>query len=229
MGVRAKTMVVDRRTTLRWIAAAVASGHLAACGESAEGFAWFEPQPLTGKGYGGDPNMLEPSVPWGLTLTTKELVATKALVDLILPAEGNWPSASDAGTPAFIDEWVSAPYPDQQKDRALILPGLAWIDAEATKRSGKEFVLAGAEVQKAIADEIAFKDRVAPGLEKQGAFFARMRALTLGAYFTSPKGWEEIGYPGNKPGTGAYAGPTPEAIDHMRGLVEGMGLTFTPP
>src|SRR6185503_1140503 len=122
---------VDRRTTLRWIAAAVASGQLAACGEKFGNDDWLAPPALTGPGYGKDPNLLEPAVPWPLTMTRIELEATAGLVDLILPADGGAPSASQVGVPAFINEWVSAPYPDQQKQRGLIIPGLAWLDREA--------------------------------------------------------------------------------------------------
>ena len=39
----------------------------------------------------------------------------------------------------FIDEWISAPYPQQRGDREIVLPGLKWIEAEAQKRFGKAF------------------------------------------------------------------------------------------
>ena len=38
-------------------------------------------------------------------------------------ASGSAPSASSLGVPDFVDEWVSAPYPDQVKDRPIILDG----------------------------------------------------------------------------------------------------------
>ena len=31
----------------------------------------------------------------------------------------------------FVDEWVSAPYPRQQRDRELMLGGLKWLDEQA--------------------------------------------------------------------------------------------------
>ena len=222
-------IAVDRRTTLLWLATAMAAAApLAACGESKSGFVWPVPQPITGKGYGKDPTLLEPTVPWPLTLTRAELVACGALCDLILPAEPNAPSASAVGVPAFINEWVSAPYPDQQQHRGVIVPGLAWLDDEAKKRAGAEFAHISPANQKAIADDIAFKDKVKPGMEKPAAFFARMRALTMGAYYTTPEGWRQIGYPGNHPGSGPYPGPTPEALDHIKGVIEKMGLKFAP-
>jgi hypothetical protein len=221
---------VDRRTTLRWLAAMTAAGQLAACGEKFGSLAWPEPAPIKGApGYGKDPDLNAAKVPWPLTMTKQELATAAALADLILPAEGDAPSASQVGVHAFVDEWVSAPYPDQQKQRALILPGLAWLDAQATTRGGQRFDRVTPEVQRAIADEIAFKDKVKPGLEKPAEFFTRMRALTLGAYYTTPEGWKQIGYPGNNPVIGPYPGPTPEAIEHIRGVLDGMGLKLAFP
>ena len=216
---------LSRRATLRWFAAVMAAAPLAACGESPSGFNWATPEPLTGPGYGGDPNMLEPSVPWPLTLTRQELIATTALVDLILPADGTASAASDVGVPAFIDEWVSAPYATQQRDRALIVPGLAWLDAESMARNnGTMFASASAEAKAAILDDIAWKDRVKPGLEEPARFFARIRSLSMGAWFTSAEGWDYLGYLGNTPITGDYPGPTPEALAHLEGVLTSMGL-----
>lgn len=216
---------IDRRATLRWFAAVMAAAPLAACGESGSTFSWTPPTPLEGPGYGVDPDLLEPSVPWPLTLTRAELAATTALVDLILPADGTASAASAVGVPAFIDEWVSAPYPRQQSDRGLIVPGLAWLDSEsAARNNGAVFASAGANAQKAILDDIAWRDRVKPGLEKAAEFFGRMRSLTMGAYFTSADGWEYLGYLGNTPANGDYAGPTPEALAHLQGVLASMGL-----
>src|SRR5690606_36098756 len=50
-------VMIDRRATLRWMSAAMATVPLAACGESPSGLGWAEPKPLTGPGYGRDPNM----------------------------------------------------------------------------------------------------------------------------------------------------------------------------
>jgi hypothetical protein len=218
--------IVDRRTTLRWLFAGLAAGQLAACGELGGEFSWSPPEALTGKGYGTDPDLLDPKTPWPLTLTAAELKTVGALVDLILPADGDWPSASAAGVPLFIDEWVSAPYPSQQEQRGLILPGLAWLDNEARKGGEPSFAEASLEVRRGILDRVAFKDRIPPELETAGRFFSRMRALTIGAYYTTAEGWKEIGYPGNRPASGPYEGPSSEAMSHLRSAVEAMGLTL---
>jgi hypothetical protein len=216
---------VDRRTTLRWFAV-FAAAPLAACGETARSAMWGGLKPISAPTIGRDPNMLKPTVPWPLTMTRAERLACAALSDLILPAEAGASSASQAGVPAFIDEWISAPYETQQAHRDLIVPGLAWLDEEAKRRGGSTFAASTPAVQASIADDIAYAGKIKPGMEKPAAFFARMRSLTLGAYYTTPEGWKQIGYVGNRPYTGPYKGPTPEAMADIKRRVEAMGLTF---
>ena len=226
---RPALIAVDRRVTLKWLMGAMAAGQLAACGDGAKGLSWPELEAIKAAGVGKDPDFSNLAVPWPLTMTAAQLEMTAELVDLILPGEGDIPAPSKVGVPAFINEWVSAPYPDQHKDRVLIINGLAWLDEESKVRNGVPFVRAEARAQAAILDDIAFKDRVKPGLEKPAEFFGRMRSLTLGAFYTTREGWADIGYMGNTPGTGDYAGPTPEAAAHIKGVIEGMGLTYTAP
>ena len=222
-------ITIDRRITLKWLMGAMAVGQLAACGDGAKGLSWPELEAIKATGIGVDPDLINPVVPWPLTMTVAELAITAELVDLILPAEGDLPAASKVGVPAFINEWVSAPYPDQHKDRVLVINGLAWLDQESKVRNGVGFTQADSGAQKKLLDDIAFKDKVKAGLEKPAEFFGRIRSLTLGAYYTTSEGWAEIGYMGNTPGTGDYAGPTPEALAHIKGVIEGMGLTYTAP
>lgn len=222
-------IMIDRRVTLKWLMGAMAAGQLAACGDGAKGVTWAEMEAIKAKGYGTDPDFNNTTAPWPLTMTEAELVAASSLADVILPAEGDYPAPSKLGVPAFINEWVSAPYPDQHKDRVLIINGLAWLDQESRTRSGAIFASADPAAQKTLLDEIAFKDKVKPGLEKPAEFFNRFRSLTLGAYYTTTEGWAEIGYIGNQPGTGDYPGPTPEAAAHIKGVIEGMGLKYTAP
>jgi len=222
-------VMIDRRVTLKWLMGAMAAGQLAACGDAAKGVTWAEMEAIKAKGYGTDPDFNNTAAPWPLTMTQAELVAASGLADIILPAEGDYLAPSKLGVPAFINEWVSAPYPDQHKDRVLIINGLAWLDQESRTRFGAIFASAEAAAQKTLLDEIAFKDKVKPGLEKSAEFFNRFRSLTLGAYYTTPEGWTEIGYIGNQPGTGDYPGPTPEAAAHIKGVIEGMGMKYTAP
>jgi hypothetical protein len=221
---------VDRRITLKWLVGALAVGQLAACGDGAKGTSWPEVAAIKAKGYGKDPDFSKAVAPWPMTLSRAQLLTVATVADLILPAQGTTPAPSKVGVPAFINEWVSAPYESQAKDRALIIPGLAWLDSQSKARNnGAKFANAGEAKQKLILDDIAWKDRVKPGMEKPAEFFKRIRALTLGAFYTTQEGWKDIGYMGATPTEGPYPGPTPEALAHMKQLVESMGLKFTPP
>ena len=54
-------------------------------------------------------------------------------------------------------------------------------------------------------------------------FFERMRNLTLGGYFTSPEGKEDLGYMGNVAIVGDYPGPTQEAQQHLDKVIANFG------
>lgn len=221
-----QSVAIDRRTTLAWLTAALSALPESARGTGLEGTQWpsVALKPVTARGYGVDPDLSDPKVPWPLTLTEVELKAATALCDTILPADGTASAASAVGVPAFIDEWVSAPYPQQQIDRKLIVAGLAWIDAESVRRSTKPFAASTSEQRAAICDDIAFKARVRPGYEQPAKFFALLRQLTLGAYYATAEGWQQIGYMGNTPGQGPYPGPTPEALAHLDTVIASLGL-----
>jgi len=190
--------VIDRRTTLQWMLAVSASLPLAR-----PAAAPLTPGPaVAGTGYGSDPDLTHiyrPGEVWPLTLTPAQRRTAATLCDLILPAAGSTPSATAAGVVDFLDEWVSAPYPRQRTDRDVIIAGLAWMDAEAGRRFGRDFAgLEGAE-QRAICDDICYLPRARPELAEPARFFARYRDLTAGAYYSTAAGRQDLGYVGNVP------------------------------
>jgi len=217
-------MEISRRVTLAWVAAAAASPWTVAVVEPAQAQQmgqkiglWkdVDVTPVTAPGYGQDPNLVKPAVPWPLTLTQDQRAVLRIAADLILPADSHSPSAGSLPIDAFIDEWVSAPYDQQRRDRIIILSGLAWLDAESTARFSHRFAQASDSERRAIFDQIAFRARVQPGYERPAFFFARLRGLVMGGFYSLPEGMKDIGYIGNAPMTGAYPGPTPEALAHL--------------
>ena len=213
-------MEVSRRVTLAWITAAAASPWTVAAIEPAEAQQiglWKEVDvtPVTVAGYGSDPNLTKPTVPWPLTLNQDQRAQLRTIADLILPADAHSPSAGSLPIDAFIDEWVSAPYDLQRRDRVIILSGLAWLDAESTARFGHSFAQASDTERRAIFDSIAYRAKVQPGYERPAFFFARLRGLVMGGFYSLPEGMKDIGYVGNAPMTGAYPGPTADAIAHL--------------
>ena len=224
------SMEVSRRVTLAWVAAASASPWAVAQTEPAQAQTvaglWQEVSlaPITGPGYGQDPNLTKPSVPWPLTLTPEQRAQLRIAAGLILPADAHSPSGATLHLDAFVDEWVSAPYLQQQRDRVMILSGLVWLDAESTARFGKTFVQADDTQRRAIFDSIAFKAKVQPGYERPAQFFARLRGLLMGGFYSLPEGMKDIGYMGNAPMTGEYPGPTPEAMAHLGAALAKLGI-----
>jgi hypothetical protein len=164
------------------------------------------------RGIGTDPNLLKKEIPWPRILSDAEKKSVTTLADLLLPADDLGPAASAVGVPDFIDEWVSAPYAEQQEDRETLQKGLAWLDAESKKRHGKIFAEVARDQQTALLDEI-----VKEGSEARKAafaFFTTFRELASGGYFSTPEGWSAIGYVGNKP-IAEFPGPPPEVLKHL--------------
>ena len=164
------------------------------------------------RGIGTDPNLLKKEIPWPRVLTPEEKRTVASLADLIIPADEHGPTASALGVPDFIDEWVSAPYEQQEQDLKVIRAGLAWIDGEARKRFGKAFADAAPEQQTALLDDIVKEGTDA---RKQAFdFFTLFRDRAAGGYYSTPEGWKAIGYVGNVP-MPEFPGPPPEVLKHL--------------
>lgn len=174
---------VDRRTTLKWFAAALA--YSAHHGKSLAGT--FMPSP---KGYGTDPDLNHVApLQWDKVMSRHELTQTALLADLFLPAASGSPAASALGIHDFVDEWISAPYPEQQSDRGIVQSGLVWVDKDSTRRYGKDFT--------AISDAQRIELMIEMAGMSDFLFFKRLRNLVVAAYFSSDAGFKDIGYSGN--------------------------------
>jgi hypothetical protein len=214
---------LPRRTVLKWFAAIAAGSSLPGfdTGSGAVAAEAPAPSPSVGapaaKGYGTDPLLSKfyaPGDVWPLTLSPEERKIATALADLILPADHLGPAASEVRTPDYIDEWISAPYPVQQKDREIILPGITWLGEESRKRFGKEFADLGDEQKHAIADDICWPADAKPEFKKAAVFFVKFRALAASAYYGTEAGWKAIGYVGNVP-LASFDGPPKEVLERL--------------
>src|SRR5690606_33685763 len=156
--------------------------------------------------------MTPPETPWPLTLTPAQLSLLSLLSDIIVPVEGQSPSASAVQVPTVVDEWVSAPYPDQQRDRLTILSALAWLDDEAALRLSRPFLPLARPQTRAIVDDIAYDNPQTPRLcQRIAGAFSRLRNQVLASTFSTPEGMRNSGSLGTVAIAGAYPGPTPEA------------------
>ena len=208
---------MDRRTTIKWVLAASASWSLLRARSGlAEEAAPAEPL-LALKGYGTDPDLLKtyhPGEVWPLTLTPPQRQLAGVLSDLIIPADEHSGSASSVGVVDFLDEWVSAPYPDSRRDRPLVLGGFLWLDAEAARRFGKGFVALDSGQQTGICDDICEAARAAPPHREAARFFARYRDLTAAGFYSTPVGRKDLGYIGNVP-LKSFDGPPPDLLTKL--------------
>jgi hypothetical protein len=193
---------LDRRTSIKWVLSAAAAWPLARARTGRAGS-------LLPQGYGTDPNLAvnyKPGEVWPLTWTAPQRRLAGILSDIIIPADDRSPSASAAGVVDFIDEWVSAPYPDFQRDRGVVLGGFAGLDAEAERRFGKGFSELATAAQHGICDDICDETRAGTALREPAHFFALYRDLTAGAFYSTPVGRKDLNYIGNAP-LASFDGP----------------------
>ncbi|MGH8186639.1 MAG: gluconate 2-dehydrogenase subunit 3 family protein, partial [Steroidobacteraceae bacterium] len=171
-------MKVDRRTAMKWVLAASA-----ALKAPAVSFDVVAAEAV--RGYGKDPDLLKVYAAgdlWPLTFTPEQRAAATALCDLIIPADAESPAASAVGVVDFIDEWISAPYPEHTNDRQLIVDGLQRLDRESQRYFNAVFAkLSDAQLTTIAA---AISEPSSPA----GPFFSRYRALTAGGFYTTPVG-----------------------------------------
>jgi hypothetical protein len=203
--------VTDRRTTIKWMLAAAAAMPVWNHEALSDDLTAYQPVP---KGYGTDPHLgkiYQPGDAWPLTLNAAQRRTATTLCNISLPADGRSPSAASVGVVDFIDEWVSAPYPRQLKDKPVLLEGLAWMDAEALLRFEKYFGELDEARQHAICDDICYEPNAQPKFARAAQFFSRFRDLTVGGYYSTPAGRQELGYIGNVP-LSKFDPPPPELL-----------------
>lgn len=124
-----------------------------------------------------------------------EMATITVLADIIIPKDGKSGSASDAKVPDFI-EFIVKDIPSHQTP---MRGGLKWLDIQCLSRFGKTFKDASAEQQIDMVDDIAYPNKVKPGMAQGVAFFNKMRDLTASGFFTSEMGVKDVEYLGNTP------------------------------
>lgn len=219
--------MVDRRTTLAWFGAVGFAVPAAARAQALDGRPEDRPATLAKSvpGYGADPELVKPKpAPWPRIMTKAQLQTTALLCDFILPASGDAPSASAVGVPDFIDEWISAPYPQQVSDRPIILSGLSGVEGDSRRRFGKgAFESAPADRMTLFSGLPMRPLEKAEPVQAPHVFFRKFRSLVIGAYYTTPQGFKDIGYIGNKVLL-AFPGPSPEVKAELDRRLAKLGL-----
>jgi hypothetical protein len=124
----------------------------------------------------------------------------EVLCDLILPADDRSVSATKAGVPEFMDDWLDFRKREDGDDMlaSQILGGLAWLDRESNRKFGKDFAAAAPAEQKQLLNRIAWPEKAAPEDHRWVTFFNRFRDLTVSGFFSSEAGIADLPYLGNK-------------------------------
>ena len=136
-----------------------------------------------------------------------ELATIATLCDIILPASGDYPSATDVNVPDFV-EFIAKDLPSHQLP---LRGGIMWIDSYSRSRFDQEFVELSNDQQISIVDQIAYPEPKDPSLLPGVKFFDRVRNLVLTGYYTSKEGITALGYKGNVPNV--WDGVPQEVLD----------------
>ncbi len=200
-------IVIARREAVKMVMAGVAAAPLLGCASD------VQPAEEPGRSM-TDPDLLNPVVPWDAILTGGEMKTVTALCDVILPEDDVSPSASAVGVPEFMNQWVSAPYPDQKRDLQTVRGGLVWLNTESDKRYGTAFHMLEEGQQFAICEDIHHQPDAKPEFRQAAAFFNRFRWLTLCGFYTTEAGRKDVGYIGNVP-LAHFPGATDEQLAYL--------------
>jgi hypothetical protein len=205
---------LSRRNALKWLAGTVAApAALAAAPNETEP----APPSYPTRFSLHDPDFSKPGRgPWELLLTEEELAVITPLADIILPKDENGPAASEVGVPAFINDWISAPYDEQRDARETIRGGIAWLNTESFRRHGQGVAGLSKDQQTQLLNDIS-SPKVKPEFKIGARFFKEFRQLCLGGYYTHSATWKGLGYIGNVSMGGPYPG-VPEEVIKQFGL-----------
>ena len=156
-----------------------------------------EDSQLEGEGYGRTPEEIirDEKLNSVEYFNEAELSMLAVLCDLILPADGSFGSATDAGVPEFIEFIVK----DIPRHQLPLRGGMMWLNHRANVQFELEFTACSMGQQKSLLDEIAYPEDADEDVGQGVLFFDLMRNLVLTGYYTTKMGIESLGYKGNTP------------------------------
>jgi Gluconate 2-dehydrogenase subunit 3 len=144
-------------------------------------------------------------------LDDHEWQAVRILSDWIIPADERSGSATDAGVPEFVDDWL-----DFKRGETLdkVRGGLTWLDLECNRQFHHDFADCTKDQQKRMLDRIAYPKEATPEDAAGVTFFNEMRNLAVSGFFSSKMGVEDLPYLGNKMLT-EWNGCPPEVLEKL--------------
>jgi len=209
---------MERRDALKAIAAAtglpILANTLAAQAPAAPRQAAAAPAHGGPRGTPTDPDLLHPKANWPRKLSAHELATLAVLCDTIIPADAKSPAASAVGVPAYINEYVSAPYDGQMRDLIRVRGGLAWLNTESVGRFGRPFNRLNADERTRICDDICYLPNAKPEFHAAARFFDLVRDLTATGFYTTDAGMRDLQYIGNV-ALPRFTDPPPEVLKQL--------------
>jgi hypothetical protein len=127
--------------------------------------------------------------------TEAEFKKLNTLVDIIMPAGEDSPSATELKVPEFIEFMMK----DQPGNQTPMRGGLMWLDFEADELFGKPFNELSKDQVIQIVELVAWPDKAAPEYAGAVRWFNMLRNLTCSGYFSTQAGWKYMDYRGNTP------------------------------
>ena len=127
-------------------------------------------------------------------LNDHECKTISILSDLLIPADERSGSATQAGVPKFIDDWL-----DLKREPLLaeIRGGLTWLDIECNRLFNHDFAECSETEQTQILDRVAYPAKAAPQDTSAVTFFNQLRDLVVSGFFSSKMGVKDLPYLGN--------------------------------
>lgn len=174
---------MDRRRAVELFAAAPLAGTFGLSPAAAQHGARFVRELLATPGQAYAPKFF----------SQHEWQTVRLLVDLVIPRDERSGSATDAMVPEFMD-FILDEYHEEQ---LWMRGGLAWLDAEARRRFGTDFVSAQDAQRAALLDDIAWPAKAPAGVHQGVSFFNQFRDLTASGFWSSQIGVADIQYKGN--------------------------------
>ena len=155
-------------------------------------------QLLTGGTIGGrteEEKLLDQRLLSETFFTEAEVKKLNTLVDIIMPAGEDSPSASELKVPDFMEFMMK----DQPGNQTPMRGGLMWLDFEANELFGKPFNELNKDQVIQIVELVAWPDKAAPEYAGAVRWFNMLRNLTCSGYFSTQAGWKYMDYRGNTP------------------------------
>ena len=155
-------------------------------------------QLLTGGTIGGrteEEKLLDQRLLSETFFTDAEVKKLNTLVDIIMPAGEDSPSATELKVPDFMEFMMK----DQPGNQTPMRGGLMWLDFEADELFGKPFNELDKDQVIQIVELVAWPDKAAPEYAGAVRWFNMLRNLTCSGYFSTQAGWKYMDYRGNTP------------------------------